>query len=181
MGKKQLIGRTLQTYDLFVHNYRVSAQIDTRHRTMNDLLNERLTAYLELFDSYVSRVDQPGHIVAHYPQAMLRKNGISFVIVTEEQSRPSGQRAYGYVGRSRYEAFLTLPFFEVKGEMFVPGKLDLRHFLVKEIEPFFPIGAGIARLAFGSDITFEGEAFLVNKERTEFFGVTEPPSMAGRV
>lgn len=175
---QQPINRGLQTYDLFVHNYRVSAQVDTRHRTMNDLLNDRLTAYLELFDSYVSRVDQPGRIVAHYPQAMLRKDGVSFVIVPEDQSRPSGQRAYSYIGRSRYEAFLALPFFEVKGEMFFHGKLDLHHFLVKELEQFFPIGAGTARLALSPDITFEGKAFLVNKGRTEFFGVTEPRSVS---
>jgi hypothetical protein len=178
---QQIIGRTVETYDLFIHNYRVSAQIDTRHRTMNDLVNDRLTSYLELFDSYVSRVDQPGQIVAHYPQAMLRKDGISFIIVPEAQSRPSGQRAYSYMGRSRYTAFLALPFFEVNGEMLVHGKLDLHHFLVKELDQFFPLGAGTARLALAPDITFEGQAFLVNKERTEFFGVTEPPSMSTRI
>jgi hypothetical protein len=178
---QQHFGRGLLTYDLFVHNYRVSAQVDTRHRTMNDLLNDKLTSYLELFDSYVSRVDQPGRIVAHYPQAMLRKDGISFVIVPEEQSQPSGQRAYSYVGRSRYEAFLALPFFEIRGEMFIRGKLDLKHFLVREVEQYFPIGAGTARLSLAPDITFEGEAFLVNKDRAEFFGVTEPPSMATRI
>lgn len=178
---RQFINRGLQIYDLFVHNYRVSAQVDTRHRTMNDLLNDRMASYLELFDSYVSRVDQPGRIVAHYPQAMLRKDGISFVIVPEDQSRPSGQRAYSYIGRSRYEVFLALPFFEVKGEMFMAGKLNLHHFLVKESEQFFPIGTGTAVLTLVSDITFEGEAFLMNKERTEFFGVTEPPSMSTRL
>jgi len=174
---KRLIGKSLQTYDLFIHNYRVSAQVDTRHRTMNDLVNDRLTSYLEVFDSYVSRVDQPGQIVAHYPQAMLRKDGISFIIVPEDQSKPSGQRAYSYIGRSRYEAFLALPFFEIKGELFIPGKLDLHHFLIKNLDQFFPVGEGVARLALAPDISFEGEAFLMNKERTEFFGVTEPPSM----
>ena len=178
---QQYIGKALRTFDLFIHNYRVSAQIDTRHRTMNDLLNDRLTDYLEVFDSYVSRVDQPGQIVAHYPQAMLRKDGVSIVIVSEEQSRPSGQRAYSYLGRKRYEAFLALPFLEVKGEMFFQGKLDLHHFLVKDPDHFFPIGEGTVQLALKSDVTFEGEAFLVNKERTEFFGVTEPPSVAGRM
>jgi hypothetical protein len=178
---QQLFGKGLETFDLFIHNYRVSAQVDTRHRTMNDLLNDKLTAYLELFDSYVSRVDQPGRIVAHYPQAMLRKDGISFVIVPEAQSRPSGQRAYSYIGRSRYEAFLALPFFEVNGEMLIHGKLDLHHFLVKGFEQFFPLGEGTARLAFAADIVFEGQAFLVNKERTEFFGVTVPPSMTTRI
>ncbi|MFZ5916218.1 MAG: hypothetical protein ACOYZ7_04740 [Chloroflexota bacterium] len=177
----QAFGRSLQTYDLFIHNYRVSAQIDTRHRTMNDLLNDRLTAYLELFDSYVSRVDQPGHIVAHYPQAMLRKDGLSLVIVPEDQGRPSGQRGYSYLGRTRYQAFLALPFLEVTGEMFFRGKLDLHHFLVKEMDQFFPVGEGIVRLALAPDITFDGEAFLVNKERTEFFGVTEPPSVTARI
>lgn len=178
---QQLIGKALQTYDLFIHNYRVSAQVDTRHRSMNDLVNDRLTSYLELFDSYVSRVDQPGQIVAHYPQAMLRKEGISFIIVPEEQSRPSGQRAYSYLGRSRYQAFLAMPFFEINGELLIQGKLDLHHFLIKEVDLFFPLGGGTARLALAPDITFEGEAFLVNKERTEFFGVTEPPSMAARI
>lgn len=178
---QQLIVRSLHTYDLFVQNYRVSAQVDTRHRTMNDLLNDRLTDYLEVFDSYISRVNQPGRILAHYPQAMLRKNGISVVIVPEEQSRPSGQRAYDYIGRKRYEAFLALPFLEVKGEMFFRGKLDLRHFLVKELDLFFPVGEGVVRLALAADISFEGEAFLVNKDRTEFFGVTEPPSIASRI
>jgi hypothetical protein len=178
---RQFINRGLQTYDLFVHNYRISAQVDTRHRTMNDLLNDRMASYLELFDSYVSRVDQPGRIVAHYPQAMLRKDGVSFVIVPEVQSQPSGQRAYSYSGRSRYKVFLALPFFEVKGEISMTGKLNLHHFLVKETEQFFPIGTGTAALTLASDITFEGEAFLMNKERTEFFGVTEPPSMSTRL
>ncbi len=70
---------------------------------------------------------------------------------------------------------------EVKGEMFIHGKLDLHHFLVKELEQFFPIGTGTARLALAPDITFEGEAFLVNKELAGFFGVTQPPSMTTRI
>ena len=178
---QQFVGGALETYDLFVHNYRVSAQVDTRHRTMNDLLNDQLASYLELFDSYVSRVDRPGQIVAHYPQAMLRKDGLSFVIVPEDQSRSSGQRAYSYMARSRYKVFLILPFFEVNGEILIQGKLDLHHFLVKGLDHFFPISAGTARLTFAPDITFEGRALLVNKDRTEFFGVSERPSMATRI
>ncbi|MDY7041515.1 MAG: hypothetical protein SVX38_11685 [Chloroflexota bacterium] len=163
------------TVDFFTGDYRVSAQINVRNRTVNDILNDKRLSYLEVFDAYISRISQPGYIVGSHHVALLRKENISFSIVPTDESRPSGQRAYRYGGKLMYEVFLTLPAFEVQGKVHTTGKLDLHAFLVTNVDDFVILTEPMARVANFPDNTFSGESFLVNRLLVTMFCASEHP------
>ena len=82
-----IYGKGLITADFFTHTYRISARADTRKRSLADHLNDRLTSYLELYETFVSRLHKPSEIVTNYNLASLRKDGITFVILAAERRR----------------------------------------------------------------------------------------------
>jgi hypothetical protein len=163
------------TVDFFTGDYRISAQINARNRTVNDILNDKRVSYIEVFDVYTSRISQPGYIVGSHHVALLRKDAISLAIVSAEESRPSGQRAYRYGGKLLYQVFLTLPSVEVQGKVRSTGKLDLHSFLVTNVDDFVILTEPMARVANFPDNTFSGEAFLVNRLLVTMFCTSEQP------
>jgi len=167
--------RGYATVDFFTGDYRVSAQINVRTRTVNDILNDKRLSYIEVFDAYISRISQPGYIVGSRHVALLRKNAISFDLAPLEESRPSGQRAYRFGGQFLYDVFLTLPAFEVHGKVRTAGKLDLHSFLVTNVDDFVILVEPVARVANYPDNTFSGEAFLVNRLLITMFCAGEKP------
>ena len=176
--KRTIVGagpRGYVTVDFFTGDYRVSAQINVRNRTVNDILNDKRLSYIEVFDTYISRISQPGYIVGSHHVALLRKDTISFAIVPTGESRPSGQRAYRYGGKLLYQVFLTLPAFEVQGKVRTTGKLDLYAFLVTNVDDFVILTEPVARVASFPDNTFSGEAFLVNRLLVTMFCANEKP------
>jgi hypothetical protein len=170
-----IYGRGFVAADFFTYTYRISARADTRKRSLADHLNDRLTSYLELYETFVSRLHKPSEIVASYDLASLRKDGVTFVVLAAEEET-SERHAYGYFAKQPYDVFLTVPSFEIRGRLRVIGKLDLHVLLVKGTENFISISNPVASPCFFPDITFTGGTVLVNKARIELFCVSEIPS-----
>jgi hypothetical protein len=70
---------------------------------------------------------------------------------------------------------MALPTFEIEGDLQLAGLMstDLEVWLTKEGEEFIPVVDGVARATIHSDITFGGEAFLVNKRHVDLFCLGE--------
>jgi len=167
-----IYGKGFVTADFFTHTYRISARADTRKRSLAAHLNDRLTSYLELYDTFVSRLHKPSEIIASYHLASLRKDGITFVILAAEKET-SERHAYGYFAKQFYDVFLTVPSFEVRGKLQVTGKLDLHVLLVTGTENFISISDPVASPCLFPEITFTGGTVLVNKSRIELFCISE--------
>jgi len=174
-----IYGRGFIAADFFTHTYRISARADTRKRSLANHLNDRLTSYLELHETFVSRLHKPSEIVASYHLASLRKDSITFVILAAEKET-SERHAYGYFAKQLYDVFLTVPSFEIRGKLQVTGKLDLHAFLVKGTENFISISNPVASPCLFPDISFTGGTVLVNKSRIELFCISETPSPLGK-
>ena len=161
--------------DFFTHTHRISARADTRKRSLADNLNDRLTSYLELYETFISRLHRPSEIVTSYKLASLRKDSITFVVLAAEEET-SERHAYGYFAKQLYDVFLTVPSFEIRGRLKVIGKLDLHVLLVKGTEHFISISNPVASPCLFPDITFTGGTVLVNKSRIELCCISEIPS-----
>jgi len=161
----------LVTADFFTHSYRISAQVNVRGRTLLETLNDRLTSYLELQDAYVSRISKPGEIIGTYNFASLRKDGISFVLLSTPDTEVTERPVYTYFTKRPYLVFVTVPSFEIKGKLLAPAKLDLQVYLVKEAENFLTLSEAQAVVTEMPQISFSGVTFFVNKARIELFGV----------
>lgn len=156
--------------DFFTRGYRISGYVDTRAKTVGDMLNDPLSSYIALGDVYIGRASSPGEIIASYRYAQLLKDNLLFAIVTEEESFSKRGRSVSYFGKQKYRAFLALSTFEIEGDFAVTGRsADFEAYLAKGIDAFIPIQDGVARVSDFPEITFQGEAFLVNRKCIDLF------------
>jgi hypothetical protein len=167
----------LLAVDFFTAGYRISGHISVRGNTVADILNDRLTSYLDLIDVYISRVSDPGGIVATYAEAQLNKENLLFAIIPAKERLSRSGRSTSYFGRHSRRIWLALPTLEIEGRFEVTGlSLDWKAYLAQEVSYYIPIVDATARLTVRPEITFGGEAFLVNRAHIDLFCMEEDES-----
>jgi hypothetical protein len=175
MARRTIAG--LLPVDFFTRGYRISGHVSTRTQSVGDMLNDRLTSYLEIENVYIARISSPGDIIATYSQAQLRKDNLLFAIVPGKESLSRATRSVSYFGKQRLPVWISLPTVEIEGELQVAAiKFDLEMFLTQSTGDYLAVLDATARAALYPDVTFGGEAFLVNKHRIDLFCLGEDKS-----
>lgn len=172
MARRSITGKL--AVDFFTPGYRVSGHVSTRVKSVADMLNDRLRSYMELEDVYISRISDPGDIIAAYAEAHLRKDNLLFAIVPSRESLSKATRATSYFGRQRLPVWLALPTFDIEGDLQTTGaSFDLDAFFATSTGDYLSIVDGVAHSTIHPDIDFSGEAFLVNKQAIDLFCLGE--------
>lgn len=157
--------------DIFTSSHRFSASIPIYNRRLADILNDRLTDFLQVHNVYVSRINKPGEIVGTYKLASLIKNHINFVLLPTEADGLSKEHKYNAFSKSNEDVFITLPSFEINGRLEIIGKFDLKAILAIGTTKFMPIFQGTAVNSSNTQVSFGGPVLLVNKAALELFSV----------
>lgn len=156
--------------EFFTTTHRLTGQVQTGPKRLGDVLNDQSQSYLLIFNVYTSRLKEPGGISGHAPEAYLAKENLSFVLVSSRETRPPD------VGRftvHEYKALAFVPGFELRGTFAGPHRIDLRNFSPAALDPFITLTDVSAQLVARPEITFAGEAALVNRRRLESLCLTE--------
>jgi hypothetical protein len=145
-----------------------------RYSKLPAQLNDSSTSFLQLEDAYVSNVLRPADIVASYTQAILDKRHITAAVVARQEDGLLKEYTYGaYLGTYLHRVFITVPSFEIGGNLRLSSKLDLRTVLTTGTDNFVVVLDGEMKAAIRPDVTFNGGAILVNKEYIGAFCVEE--------
>lgn len=167
-----ILRKSILTADFFTHSYRISGQVDTRGKRLIEILNDHLTSFIELHKTFVSRLSKPSEIAATYSTSALRKDGILFVISATHDQDISERPTYSLFSQRRYNVFLTVPSFEIKGQLESTSKLELSTLLARG-GGFISLNKAAVQTAFPPQISFSGELVLVNKAWIELFCLSE--------
>jgi hypothetical protein len=159
------------TADFFTSTHRFSASVAVGSRRFTDVLNDRISDYLEIRNIYVSRIDRPGEILGTYKLASLIKAHITFIVIASESSAQSQEQQYKTFTRRAEDVFLTVSSFEIQGKLEIVGKFDLKAILATGTTTFMSIIGAQAVNANHPDVTFAAPIILVNKKAVEFFSV----------
>ena len=168
----EVLRKSLLTADFFTHSYRISGQVDTRGKRLSVLLNDRLTSYIELHRVFLSCLHKPSEIIATYSLAALRKEGVLFAILAVPDQALPERPTYQLFAQWRYEVFLTVPSFELRGQIESKARMELSSLLVKGGD-FITLSKASAQTCSPPQISFSGELILVNKSWIELFCLTE--------
>jgi hypothetical protein len=156
------------TADFFTANYRFSASAMVYKRRLIDVLTDRMTDYLDLVDIYVSRINNPGDIVATYPKGSLVKKEIVFILLPDEVEGTSKERHFGT--RDYHSVFVTVPSFEISGNLqWGSADLDIKKLLAPDTQSFLPLSEAKASNSLLPQVVFEGPLALVNKTKIQVF------------
>ena len=154
------------TADFFTSSYRFSASIVVYKRRLIDVLSDRMTDYLDMVDIYVSRINNPGSIVATYQKGSLVKSEITFILLPDEVEGTSKERFYTM--RDNIPVFISVPSFEIHGLLqWGASDLDIKKILSIETQNFLPILEATASNSLLPDVTFQGPMALVNKTKVQ--------------
>jgi hypothetical protein len=168
MQRKQTVDWVVA--DFFTHNYRISGRVSTKQRKLASQLNDQSTAFVQIDEAYVSNIQQPAEIATSHSASILYKCNITAVVVARREDGLPRELSYGtyldaYMGRT----FLTIPSFEVEGDLRLSSKLDLRMVLTSGTDDFVIVLDGRMKSAVRPDVTFSGGAILVNKDHIGAF------------
>lgn len=164
--------RSLINLDLFTDSYRVTGRALVGTGGIHAELGNPNSDFLEIQDAYVSRINQPGDIVTNYKIAAFRKDNINFIVL---QDRRDGIPVGTQHGRSVFTKgrptaiFLTIPSFEIHGEIMHEGKLSPREILVQSIGRFQLVFSAKASASLFPNISYSGDLMLVHKDRIGIF------------
>lgn len=165
--------RNLINLDLFTDAYRVTGQALVSTGGIHAELGNPNSKFLEIESAYISRIHDPGDIIANYKQASFRKENINFIVL---QDRREGIPVGTQHGRSIFTrgreipVFLTVPSFEIKGVVIYEGtKPSAREILVQSMGNFQLIFASAASASSKPEITYSGDLILVQKDRIGIF------------
>ena len=154
------------TADFFTSSYRFSASIIVYKRRLIDVLSDRITDYLDLVDIYVSRINNPGSIVATYHKGSLVKNEITFILLPDETEGKSKERFFST--RDNIPVFISVPSFEIHGQLqWGVQELDIKKILSVETQNFLPIVNATAANSLLPEVAFQGPMVLVNKTKVQ--------------
>ncbi len=165
------VGARRLTADIFADSHRISTQMALRGRVLSDVLNDTSTSYLELDIAYVSRIDHPGEILADYALSIVRKDRLTFVVIATGLEMALKQTATSYTYRRQWPVFVTVPGFEITGQIEAPANVDLRQLMAIGVDRFIPVFNGTATLSMNQQVQFSGELILINKTAIEVFCV----------
>ncbi len=166
-GRNQLIN-----VDLFTDAYRVTGHVMVGTGGIHAELANPNSDFLELQDAYISRIHLPGEIISHYKVAAFRKDNINFIVLQDRREGiPVGtQHGRSVFNRGRpISIFLTVPSFEIAGEIMHDGKLAPREILVQSIGRFLLVFSAKASASLYPDISYSGDLILIHKDRIGLF------------
>lgn len=160
--------RQLINLDLFTDSYRVTGRSLVGAGGIHAELGNPNSDFLEIQDAYISSIHQPGEIIVNYHTAAFRKDNINFIVLQDRREGiPMGtQHGRSIFTRGReIPAFLTVPGFEIRGEIIHEGTMAPREILVQSIGRFQLIFSATASASIFPDISYSGDLILVHKER----------------
>jgi hypothetical protein len=166
-GRNQLIN-----VDLFTDAYRVTGHVLVGAGGIHAELANTNSDFIELQDAYISRIHLPGEIVTDYKVAAFRKDNINFIVL---QDRREGIPVGTQHGRSVFtrgravNAFVTVPSFEMFGQIMHDGRLEPREILVQSIGRFLLLFSAKASASLYPEISYSGDLILLHKERIGIF------------
>lgn len=166
--------KNLVNLDIFTDAYRVTGRTSVGVGGIHAELSNPNSKYLEIQDAYVSRINEPGILIASYQIAAFRKDNINFIVL---QDRRDGISVGTQHGRSIFTrgrpimVFLTVPSFEIKGEINHDGKNDPREILVKSMGSYQAVFSAKASASLYPDISYSGDLILVLKDSIGIFGL----------
>ncbi len=154
--------------DFFTKTYRITGSLGVGVAGLSGLLTDASRTFATLENAYLSRIQEPGTIVAHYAAVRIAKTSLEFIALAKRNVTTSTTRP-GLTRVAHHNVLIVTRAFEMRGILEQAGKLDPEAVLIDGTPRFFPIFDGTASLCSQPQIQFSSEAILINRLRVDLF------------
>ena len=153
---------------LVTNEHLVYAKTTLRGRRFLDVLSDVNTDFLCVRDAQVFQ-RRGDACIAALPKAVIRKASIALAIPASDKHETPQKRRDSFVSKKRYDAFLIVLGYEVRGELALKGTDDPVSVLSHELGGFFPIPRGMVSFAGARCEQQKAQVVIVNKDFVSLF------------
>jgi hypothetical protein len=161
---------------IFTHQHSISGDIFLHDQRLSDFLNDRREKNVMLRNASVTRLENPGNVLEKTLVSIIPKSGI--VLAFEPPQKVALPPRFIKYPKERYGVFLILDGMEVRGEIHMPGSLNLLQILADSGDSFLPFTQATVAIDANPNFLLRQEAVLVNTQRIRFIGELEPKTPA---
>jgi len=161
------LGRYVQL-DLFTGAHRVTGRAVIGAGGIYSELGSSISDFMDIQEPYISQIQRPGEIVASFKEGSFRKENIIFILLGDVQDgvpTGTGRQSSVYLQGRPMNIFLTVPSFEIRGEVRIRGTLSTGSILAQSEGNFLPVFDARASASQHTNVFYEGGLMLVRKDR----------------
>lgn len=159
-----LASHLLINIDIFTETHRISGRTTVSANGMLGLLNDNNTSLVEVENAYLSRLQNPAKLEAHFDRIALNKANLTLIILNRrEDLGPVGLTRGGYSQVLSIPVLMTTSAFEVRCAVEVVHKLDASALLTGGTAKYMAAyKASLTAVAY-PETPFTGEAIAINR------------------
>jgi hypothetical protein len=120
-------------------SHRLLGRVVTVGQRLQEIVNNKLAASINLYDGQLFRPDGNAEPVAHLAEVTLPKTGINLILLQEEKYEAPAKRLYTYVPKDIYPTYLTVTGYEIQGQLHLTSKQKPEILLTDTSTTFLPI------------------------------------------
>ncbi|MBI3242903.1 MAG: hypothetical protein HYZ49_11480 [Chloroflexi bacterium] len=154
--------------DFFTPTYRITGSLGVGASGLSGLLSDTSRTFATIENAYLSRIQEPGTIMAHFAAIRIAKVSLDFIALAKRNVTASTTRP-GLTRVAHHNVLIITRAFEMRGVLEQAGKLDPESVLLDGNPRFFPIFSATASLCVQPQVQFSSEAILVNRVRVDLF------------
>ncbi len=154
---------------LLTSTHRIVGQIVSAGQRLQDILNNKLNTYLNLYDVEIFGALGKAGASIRCPDVTVPKDSINLVLIQEQVHEAPTQRLYRYVQKSTYQTFLTVPNYEIHGYLHFTSFQKPEIFLADTATSFVPITQAQVICAIDAKQTWELPVVFARRFAIELF------------
>ncbi len=149
--------------EVYTASHRILGRVLPGSGGLYSYLNIPTRSSIEIDGAHLSRLHQPGRLVARYPRIWLAKDRIVAVILSSRSEiGPVSIARGGYSTLNTHFVHIFLEGYEIKGGMETPGKVDFASILAEKETGFSPLLSAHLEAVLYTEIKVEAPAMLFN-------------------
>lgn len=150
--------------DFFTASYRVVGKVMIPSSGLIGLLNDTLSASVDIVDAHLARAHMPTKLVGSYEITRLVKHQIVAVcLARREDMGPAAVVRGGFTNLQQYPCLLTTADYELTGTLEMPGRFDFSAMVVEGARDFSPAYDVTLTGILVPSLKVESPAVLFNK------------------
>lgn len=156
--------KQLQTsVTLTTASHRIVGRIVNAGQRLHDILNNKLSTCLNLYDVNLFRPTDGATPFASFPFVTMPKALINLVLIQEQQHEAPAKRLYGYVQKDTHQTWLAVAGYEVKGYLHFISIPKPELFLTDTITSFVPVTQATVTCVADSARTWQAPVVFVQR------------------
>lgn len=153
-------------------SYRIIGKVQVSNSGLLGLLNNPNTAFLELKDAQMARINEPRKLAERVMGVRLIKYGLVAVgVARPEDMGPESVVHGGFGGVTRYPVRAITSIFELEGILEVTGRFDFAAILSRGTGDFLALYNATLRAIQNPDLRMESPAIVFNRRKVDIINI----------